>query len=194
MGSEGSAKLPDGLSGNQRERSQPFAMLLDDEPDTAEMYRLGLEAGGFRVAVATEAAELFEAVEHGRLADPVFDVGQAWRAGEPDSLDELCVQVVCLLRVQIPHRVDAEPADQWDPSLHARDFEQRALMGELEKPFARDAGLFEETFAVDIERCAMQELVGVVDADSAQAADIIVGDSIQVLERPVHRHQLSVQL
>ena len=133
-------------------------------------------------------------VERGRLADPVFDVGQAWRAGEPDSLDELCVQVVCLLRVQIPHRVDAEPADQWDPSLHARDFEQRALMGELEKPFARDAGLFEETFAVDIERCAMQELVGVVDADSAQAADIIVGDSIQVLERPVHRHQLSVQL
>ena len=64
MGSEGSAKLPDGLSGNQRERSQPFAMLLDDEPDTAEMYRLGLEAGGFRVAVATEAAELFEAIEH----------------------------------------------------------------------------------------------------------------------------------
>ena len=64
MGSEGSAKLPDGLSANQRERSQPFAMLLDDEPDTAEMYRLGLEAGGFRVAVATEAAELFEAIEH----------------------------------------------------------------------------------------------------------------------------------
>jgi len=64
MGSEGSAKLPDGLSGNQRERSLPFAMLLDDEPDTAEMYRLGLEAGGFRVAVATEAAELFEAIEH----------------------------------------------------------------------------------------------------------------------------------
>ena len=39
-------------------------MLLDDEPDTAEMYRLGLEAGGFRVAVVTEAAELFEAIEH----------------------------------------------------------------------------------------------------------------------------------
>src|SRR5256885_14988722 len=64
MGSEGSARLPDGLSSNPSERSQPFAMLLDDEPDTAEMYRLGLEAGGFRVAVATQAAELFEAIQH----------------------------------------------------------------------------------------------------------------------------------
>src|SRR5438874_2209021 len=189
MGSEGSAKLPDGLSGNQRERSQPFAMLLDDEPDTAEMYRLGLEAGGFRVAVATEAAELFEAIEHEVPDILVLD----YRLRGMTAVDVLDVLRKDTRTAKVPVFILSNYLGDQDGAID-RVFEQRALMGELEKPFARDAGLFEETFAVDIERCAMQELVGVVDADSAQAADIIVGDSIQVLERPVHRHQLSVQL
>jgi len=38
-------------------------MLLDDEPDTAEMYRLGLEAGGFRVAVMHEPAAMLEVLK-----------------------------------------------------------------------------------------------------------------------------------
>jgi CheY-like chemotaxis protein len=39
-------------------------VLLDDDADTAEMYRLGLEALGFRVLVVDEPAALFEALAH----------------------------------------------------------------------------------------------------------------------------------
>lgn len=36
--------------------------MLDDDVDTVEMYRLGLEHHGFRVGVATEPVQLFAAV------------------------------------------------------------------------------------------------------------------------------------
>lgn len=42
--------------------SPPSVILLDDDPEIAEMYRLGLEAGGFRVTLAGGPAALFEAL------------------------------------------------------------------------------------------------------------------------------------
>ena len=45
-------------------------ILVDDDADTAQMYRLGLEALGFTVAVAGDSAELFRAIE-ARLPDIV---------------------------------------------------------------------------------------------------------------------------
>jgi two-component system, OmpR family, phosphate regulon response regulator PhoB len=42
----------------------PSVILLDDDPDIAEMYRLGLEARGFRVTLASGPAALFEVLAH----------------------------------------------------------------------------------------------------------------------------------
>ena len=39
-----------------------FVMLVDDDPDTVEMYRMGLEAGGFRVSVSGGPEAFFEAL------------------------------------------------------------------------------------------------------------------------------------
>src|SRR6202171_2162101 len=74
---------------------------------------------------------LFYVVQCGRLADPVLNVGKARRAGEANRLHQLCVKGAGVLRAQVVHRVDAEPADDRKASLHARDLEQRALMSEL---------------------------------------------------------------
>ncbi len=43
--------------------SKPYAMMLDDDPAIAEMYGVGRELHGFRVAIACEAAQLFSAIE-----------------------------------------------------------------------------------------------------------------------------------
>lgn len=40
-----------------------YAMMLDDDVATAEMYRLGLELDGFRVRVVNEPEQFFAAVE-----------------------------------------------------------------------------------------------------------------------------------
>lgn len=39
-----------------------FVMLVDDDPDTVETYRMGLEAGGFRVSVSGGPEAFFEAL------------------------------------------------------------------------------------------------------------------------------------
>ena len=46
-----------------QEGRAPFAMLIDDDPAVAEMYRLGLEHAGFRVVVLGDAASLFRALD-----------------------------------------------------------------------------------------------------------------------------------
>jgi CheY-like chemotaxis protein len=46
----------------QRETPAPFVILVDDDRDAAEMYRLGLVARGFRVRVVGEPADFFTAV------------------------------------------------------------------------------------------------------------------------------------
>lgn len=40
----------------------PLVMLLDDDADISEMYRLGLEAAGLRVIVAADPAGFFDAL------------------------------------------------------------------------------------------------------------------------------------
>ncbi len=42
---------------------KPYAILLDDDVATLEMYRLGLELNGFRVTVACEPQQLFKAAQ-----------------------------------------------------------------------------------------------------------------------------------
>lgn len=42
---------------------RPFLMLVEDDQATAEMFRLGLEASGFRVSVFTDASGLFQALD-----------------------------------------------------------------------------------------------------------------------------------
>jgi len=77
-----------------------------------------------------------------------------------------------ILRVKVPHRVDAQPAHQRHPALHARYLEQSALVDELEESLDADAGLPGEPLAVDLQRRAMQQLVRVTDADSTETAHI----------------------
>jgi DNA-binding response OmpR family regulator len=45
------------------EERRPYAVLLDDDFDAVEMYRLGLELNGFRVSAMTAPEQLFAAVE-----------------------------------------------------------------------------------------------------------------------------------
>jgi CheY-like chemotaxis protein len=46
-----------------RRRSRRSVLMVDDDPDTAEMYRTGLEAFGFRVQVEGDGFGLFRAIE-----------------------------------------------------------------------------------------------------------------------------------
>lgn len=57
-----SANIDGDAAPEQREPSAPFVILVDDDPDIAETYRLGLVAGGFRVSVVGEPAGFFAAV------------------------------------------------------------------------------------------------------------------------------------
>jgi two-component system, OmpR family, phosphate regulon response regulator PhoB len=57
-----SANLNGDPAPEQREPSAPFVILVDDDLDIAEMYRLGLVARGFRVSVVSEPARFFTAV------------------------------------------------------------------------------------------------------------------------------------
>ncbi len=43
--------------------SRPFVMLVEDDPVTAHMYQMGLEAAGFVVMVVGDGSELFKALE-----------------------------------------------------------------------------------------------------------------------------------
>lgn len=63
--------------------------------------------------------ELLDDIQRRSLADPVLNIAEARRAGEPDRLDELRVQSLRILRAQVFHRVDAEPPDQRNPAIHA---------------------------------------------------------------------------
>ena len=109
----------------------------------------------------------FDDVQGCRLADPVLDIRQARGAGQTDRIGELCVQLHRILGAQRLHRLDAEAADYWQLALHARDLEQRALMRKLEQALRCDASFLREPLAVDSERGAVKELVGVLDAARA---------------------------
>lgn len=64
---------------------RPFALMLDDDRATAEMYRLGLEFAGFRAAVTTHAAELYAALEEELPDILVLD----WQLGQLTGADVL---------------------------------------------------------------------------------------------------------
>ncbi len=42
---------------------RPVVMLVEDDPMTAQMYRMGLEAAGFVVTVVGDGSELFKALD-----------------------------------------------------------------------------------------------------------------------------------
>lgn len=51
---------------SQRERNRRRSVILvDDDPDTAQMYSIGLELQGFDVTVARDGPELFDALRAG---------------------------------------------------------------------------------------------------------------------------------
>src|SRR6266699_7175057 len=52
--------------------------------------------------------------------------------------------------------------------------------------------LHEHALVRDLERCLVDELIGVVDADRTQPPDIGVGDASQILEGPVHMYRILV--
>ena len=49
---------------DRRPGQRPFVMLVDDDPAIGEMYRVGLEANGFRVNVLNDVSAIFMALEH----------------------------------------------------------------------------------------------------------------------------------
>jgi DNA-binding response OmpR family regulator len=56
------ADFNDGVGPAER-AVRPLLMLVEDDQVTAEMYRLGLEASGFRVSVFADASGLFQALD-----------------------------------------------------------------------------------------------------------------------------------
>jgi two-component system, OmpR family, phosphate regulon response regulator PhoB len=70
-----SANLDRHAAPEEREPSAPFVILVDDDLDVAEMYRLGLVARGFRVRVVGEPADFFTAVANEMPDAAVLD----WR-------------------------------------------------------------------------------------------------------------------
>ncbi len=96
------------------------------------------------------------------------------------------MQRLGVLRSKVGHRVDSQAPDERQPAVHPGDLEKRALVHELEEPVRRDPGPLRESLAVDVERRAVEQLVGVMDADGAKASNVGLGDAWQVLERPVH--------
>ncbi len=63
-------------------------------------------------------------------------------------------------------------------------------MRKLKQSLGADAGFPGEPLAIDAERGAVQQLVGVLDATRSQAPDVVVRDPAEVLERPVHRYRI----
>lgn len=78
-----------------------------------------------------------------------------------------------VLGAQSLHRLDAQAADDWQLALHPRDLEHRALVRKLEQASGGDAGFPGEPLAIDSKRGAVQELVRVLDAARAQAANVV---------------------
>jgi two-component system, OmpR family, phosphate regulon response regulator PhoB len=70
-----SANLDRDAAQEEREPSAQFVILVDDDLDVAEMYRLGLVARGFRVRVVGEPADFFTAVANEMPDAAVLD----WR-------------------------------------------------------------------------------------------------------------------
>lgn len=69
-----------------RTPARPLVLLVEDHPDTREMYAWSLEASGFEVITATSADRAFElAVE----AQPQIVVTDFWLLGGPSGAD-LC--------------------------------------------------------------------------------------------------------
>ena len=86
----------------------------------------------------------------------------------PIASTSLACSAVGILGAQRLHRIDAQPADDRQEVVHARDLEQRALVRELEQALGADAGFLGQPLAVDAERCAVEKLVGVLDPARAQ--------------------------
>ena len=82
------------------------------------------------------------------------------------------MQCIGILGAQVLQGFDAEPADGLQVVLHARDLHQRALVREPEQPVSCYPGAFRKALAIDLERCAMEQLIGVLDADGAQAIHV----------------------
>ena len=80
-----SANLDRDAAPEQRGPSAPFVILVDDELDVAEMYRLGLVARGFRVRVVGEPAGFFTAVANEMPDVAVLD----WRLPGMSGADML---------------------------------------------------------------------------------------------------------
>ena len=57
---ESASQRPDGAPVARR---QPLVLLAEDDSTTAEMYRIGLEAAGFRVRIAPDVTAVFAAIE-----------------------------------------------------------------------------------------------------------------------------------
>src|SRR6266704_913319 len=77
-------------------------------------------------------------------------------------------------------------------ALHTGDLHEHALVRELEQALGRNPSALGQAPAVDLERCLVDELIGVVDADRTQPPDIGVGDASQILEGPVHMYRILV--
>lgn len=67
-------------------------------------------------------------------------------------------------------------------------------MRELQQALGADSRPRGQPVAVDAERSAMQELVGVVDPPRAKPADIVVSDASEVLKRPIHNEIVSTHV
>jgi DNA-binding response OmpR family regulator len=62
--------------------ARPLVLVVDDDPDTRELYRIALDMGGYR---AVDAASIADAVRLSRPEPPAVAVGD-WRLPDGDGL------------------------------------------------------------------------------------------------------------
>jgi DNA-binding response OmpR family regulator len=61
--------------------TRPLVLVVDDDPDTRELYRIALDMGGYR---AVDAASIADAVRLSRPEPPAVAVGD-WRLPDGDG-------------------------------------------------------------------------------------------------------------
>ena len=96
------------------------------------------------------------------------------------------MKFTCVLGAEVLHRVDAEAANDRQVALHPGDLEESALVRELEEAIGADASLLGQPLAIDAERRPMEQLIRMPDPARSQPPNIVIGDSTQVFERPIH--------
>jgi DNA-binding response OmpR family regulator len=115
---------------------RPLVLVVDDDPDTRELYRIALDMGGYR---ALDAASIADAVRLSRPEPPAVAVGD-WRLPDGDGL-ALASALVDLSRNTLLLAVTGVTLSQSDvATARGRGFQRVMLKPVLPDELVRTVG------------------------------------------------------